>query len=177
MQRRRGVHGIGASPHRVRKRVWAIMHAHSLVLVRDSEPGKTPSWARRGPNPSRRWATDLTTVWTRRDGTVALVPTIDCGCRSILSLVVTKDQHSPAVLISVESALIDAFGSRSRVPTNCEKQSQSGYAATTPSDPIKRSTGRRRPSTESSAARHRSRSPPEPKLACSHQSNPVCASQ
>jgi transposase InsO family protein len=109
-----------------RKRIWAIMHAHGLVLVRDREPGETPRGHVVVPNPNRRWATDLTTVWTRRDGTVALVPTIDCGCRSILSLVVTKDQHSPAVLQSVESALIDAFGSRSNVPDGLELRTDHG---------------------------------------------------
>jgi putative transposase len=109
-----------------RKRVWAIMHAHGLVLVRDREPGETPRGHVVVPNPNRRWATDLTTVWTRRDGTVALVPTIDCGCRSILSLVVTKDQHSPAVLSSVESALIEAFGSRSNIPDGLELRTDHG---------------------------------------------------
>lgn len=109
-----------------RKRVWAIMHAHGLVLVRDREPGETPRGHVVVPNPNRRWATDLTTVWTRRDGTVALVPTIDCGCRSVLALVVTKDQHGPAVLSSVVTALVDAFGSTANVPDGLELRTDHG---------------------------------------------------
>lgn len=109
-----------------RKRVWAIMHAHGLVLVRDREPGETPRGHVVVPNPNRRWATDLTTVWTRRDGTVALVPTIDCGCRSILALVVTKDQHGPAVLSSVAASLVDAFGSPANVPDGLELRTDHG---------------------------------------------------
>lgn len=109
-----------------RKRVWAIMHAHGLVLARDSEPGEP----RRGhvavPEPNRRLATDLTTTWTRRDGVVAIVPTIDCGCRSVLALEVTKDQHGPAVLASVESALTVAFGSPENVPDGLELRTDHG---------------------------------------------------
>lgn len=109
-----------------RKRVWAIMHAHGLVLIRDREPGETPRGHVVVPNPNRRWATDLTTVWTRRDGTVALVPTIDCGCRSVLALVVTKDQHGPAVLSSVATALADAFGEPVNVPDGLELRTDHG---------------------------------------------------
>jgi transposase InsO family protein len=109
-----------------RKRIWALMHAHGLVLARDSEPGEP----RRGhvavPEPNRRFATDLTTTWTRRDGVVAIVPTIDCGCRSTLSLVVTKDQHGPAVLTSVELALTTAFGAPENVPDGVELRTDHG---------------------------------------------------
>jgi transposase InsO family protein len=109
-----------------RKRIWALMHAHGLVLARDSEPGEP----RRGhvavPEPNRRLATDLTTVWTRRDGVVAIVPTIDCGCRSVLALEVTKDQHGPAVLASVELALVAAFGSPTNVPDGLELRTDHG---------------------------------------------------
>lgn len=109
-----------------RKRVWALMHAHGLVLARDSEPGEP----RRGhvavPEPNRRLATDLTTAWTRRDGVVAIVPTIDCGCRSVLALAVTKDQHGPAVLASVERALEAAFGNPANVPDGLELRTDHG---------------------------------------------------
>jgi transposase InsO family protein len=109
-----------------RKRIWALMHAHGLVLARDSEPGEP----RRGhvavPEPNRRLATDLTTVWTRRDGVVAIVPTIDCGCRSVLALEVTKDQHGPAVLASVELALVAAFGRPANVPDGVELRTDHG---------------------------------------------------
>ena len=51
-----------------RRRVHALMRAHGLVLVRDREPGETPRGHVTVPSSNRRLATDLTTVWTRRDG-------------------------------------------------------------------------------------------------------------
>ena len=50
------------------------------------------------PESNRRWATDLTTVWTRRDGLVAVVLVIDCGERMVLDYEVTTSQESPTVL-------------------------------------------------------------------------------
>lgn len=109
-----------------RKRVWALMNAHGLVLARDSEPGEP----RRGhvavPEPNRRLATDLTTTWTRKDGVVAIVPTIDCGCRTALALEVTKDQSSPAVLESLRKALTVAFGKPDAVPPGLELRTDHG---------------------------------------------------
>lgn len=98
-----------------RRRVWAIMRANGLVLARDREPGETPRGHVTVPEPNRRIATDLTTVWTRRDGVVALVPTIDCGDRTAV-IEVTKDQHGPAVLASVEAKLVDASVRRPPCP-------------------------------------------------------------
>ena len=60
-----------------RRRVHALMRAHGLVLARDYEPGEPARGHVVVPGPNRRFATDLTTVWTRKDGVVALVPTID----------------------------------------------------------------------------------------------------
>lgn len=108
-----------------RKRVWALMHANGLCLVRDHEPGETPRGHVAVPEPNRRIATDLTTCWTRKDGTVAIVPTIDCGCRTV-ELVVTKDQHSPAVLASVRLKLIAAFGRPENVPAGVELRTDHG---------------------------------------------------
>ena len=58
--------------------------------------------ARRGraavPNSNRRWAIDLTTVRTRTDGLVAVVPVIDFGDRTLLACDVTKSQKSLAAL-------------------------------------------------------------------------------
>ena len=65
---------------------------------------------------NRRWATDLTTVWTREDGLVAVVPVIDCGDRFLLECDVTKSQASVAVLAPVLRALKTAFGSAAGVP-------------------------------------------------------------
>lgn len=110
-----------------RKRVWALMHAEGLVLAREAEPGGPPP---RGhvitPEPNRRWATDLTTVWTRRDGWVAVVPTIDCGCRSVLALEVTKDQSAPAILRSVDALLLERFGTPAAVPAGLELRTDHG---------------------------------------------------
>jgi transposase InsO family protein len=109
-----------------RKRVWALMRAHGLVMARDREPGETTRGHVAVPEPNRRIATDLTTTWTKRDGVVAIVPTIDCGCRSMLGMVVTKDQHGPAVLESVQQALRAAFGSPAQVPEGVELRSDHG---------------------------------------------------
>jgi putative transposase len=109
-----------------RKRVWALMRAHGLVMARDREPGETTRGHVAVPEPNRRIATDLTTTWTKRDGVVAIVPTIDCGCRSMLGMVVTKDQHGPAVLESVRQALRTAFGSPAHVPDGVELRTDHG---------------------------------------------------
>jgi len=111
-----------------RKRVWALMNAHGLVMARDREPGETTRGHVAVPEPNRRLATDPTTTWTRRDGVVAIVPTIDCGCRSMLGMVVTKDQHGPAVLESVQQALRVAFGSPAQVPDGVELRTDHGPA-------------------------------------------------
>lgn len=108
-----------------RKRVHAIMRAHDLVLAREREPGETPRGHVVVPEPNRRLATDLTTVWTRRDGVVALVPTIDCGDRTAV-ITVTKDQHGPAVLASLEAKLIASFGAPDDVPDGVEVRTDHG---------------------------------------------------
>lgn len=108
-----------------RRRVHAIMRAHGLVLARDREPGETPRGHVAVPEPNRRLATDLTTTWTRRDGVVALVPTIDCGDRTAV-VEVTKDQHGPAVLASVERKLVAAFGAPANVPDGLELRTDHG---------------------------------------------------
>jgi putative transposase len=115
--------GIVAS----RKRVWAMMHALGLVLppVRERE-----ELAPRGqvvvPESNRRWATDLTTVWTQEDGLAAVVPVVDCGDREVLECEVTKSQESPAVLRPVERALWKEFGSVQSIPEGLELRSDHG---------------------------------------------------
>ncbi len=109
-----------------RKRVHALMRANGLVLARDREPGDTSRGHGAVPEPNRRFGGDLTTVWTKKDGWVAIVPTIDCGCRSVLGLTVTKDQHGPAVLASVEEALRIAFGEPRLVPSGVELRTDHG---------------------------------------------------
>ncbi len=109
-----------------KKRVWAIMKANGLVLARDSEPGEPTRGHVAVPEPNRRLAADFTTVWTKLDGVVAVVPTIDCGCRSVLGMVVTKDQQAPAILASIEQALAETFGQPSAVPLDLELRSDHG---------------------------------------------------
>jgi len=110
-----------------RKRVWRRMKALGLCLPPLSER-KEP--LRRGhvavPESNRRWATDLTTVWTARDGTVALVPVMDCGDRVAFAIEVTKSQDSPAVLAPVERSLEEAFGEPASVPAGLELRSDHG---------------------------------------------------
>lgn len=110
-----------------RKRVHALMKANGLVLARDTEPGEPTRIGNVAvPEPNRRIATDLRTTWTRRDGIVAIVPTIDCGCRTLLSLVVTKDQHGPQILASLEAGFIAAFGSPKNVPEGVDTRTDHG---------------------------------------------------
>jgi len=110
-----------------RKRVWKRMQAMGLTLPPLCE--RTPSQPRGHvavPDSNRRWATDLTTTWTAQDGTVALVPVIDCGDRVVFEIAVTKSQESPAALAPVERSLEAAFGSRDGVPFGLELRSDHG---------------------------------------------------
>jgi putative transposase len=120
---RREPYGIRAS----RKRVWAMMKALGLTLPAD---GTRPVEPRRGTvvveQPNRRWSTDLTTVWTAQDGLVAVVPVLDCGCRTVLALGVTKSQDSAAVLAPVREALAAEFGDFSGVPDGLELRTDHG---------------------------------------------------
>jgi transposase InsO family protein len=116
-------HGLNVS----RKRVWALMRGANLVLARDREHGEPPPRGHVATHrPNRRFATDLTTVWTKREGWVAIMPTIDCGCRSILGLVVSKAQDALTVLRSVREALVAAFGTPSEVPDGLELRTDHG---------------------------------------------------
>lgn len=109
-----------------RKRVWALMREHGLVLARDREPGEPRRGHVIAPEPNRRIATDLTTVFTKLDGVVAVIPTIDCGCRSLLALEVTKRQDAEAVLVSVTEALRGTFGHPDAVPHGLELRTDHG---------------------------------------------------
>jgi len=110
-----------------RKRVWAVMKRLGLVLP---APEHREEGARLGtvavPESNRRWATDLTTVWTRQDGLVAVVPVIDCGDRTVLDFEVTSSQESPAVLAPLARALEEQFGRPQDVPDGLELRSDHG---------------------------------------------------
>jgi putative transposase len=110
-----------------RKRVWRTMQALGLTLPAPKERAVP---LLRGhvavADSNRRWATDLTTTWTRQDGTVALVPVIDCGDRVVFDVAVTKSQEAPAVLAPVTRALEDCFGAPACVPDGLELRSDHG---------------------------------------------------
>jgi putative transposase len=104
------------------------MRAANLVLAR--EPGGRDDAAPRGQAvtalPNRRVAADFTTVRTELDGTVAAAIAVDCGCRSVLDVTVTKSQTSGAILSSVDRALELAFGSPDGVPDGVELRTDHG---------------------------------------------------
>lgn len=110
-----------------RERVWRMMQAHGLTLP---ALGERPVPLRRGhvsvPESNRRWATDLTTTWTAKDGTAALVPLIDCGDRFVFEVHVTKSQEAPAVLAPLDRALTECFGHPSAIPHGLELRSDHG---------------------------------------------------
>lgn len=109
------------------KRVWAVMRHLGLTLPPVAERREE---AARGhvtvADSNRRWATDLTTVWTRHDGVVALVPVIDCGDRFALACAVTKSQEAPCVLAPVGSSLWCEFHRPDDVPDGLELRSDHG---------------------------------------------------
>lgn len=103
------------------KRVWAIMRDAGLTL----EPVAARERTSRGghvmvADSNRRWSTDLTTVWTRQQGTVAVVPVLDCGDRYALAVHVTKSQESDDILLPVERSLWTTFGHAGAVPDGLE---------------------------------------------------------
>jgi putative transposase len=110
-----------------RRRVAELMHANG-----EMQAAHAPRTAPRRPGavvvpePNRRFATDLTTVWTRKDGLVAVALTVDCGCLSVLDVTATKSQASGPVLGSVERALEAAFGAPEGVPAGMELRSDHG---------------------------------------------------
>lgn len=72
----------------------------------------------------------MTTVATLEDGVVAVVPVIDCECRTVLSLVVTKSQEAPFVLAPVHEALEAEFGAPANVPIWFELRTDHGPQCT-----------------------------------------------
>jgi putative transposase len=119
--------GAGAEPIRVgRRRVYEVMRANGWTLP--ASPREVV--ALRGhvtvPEPNRRFATDLTTVWTRKHGLVAVVLTVDSGCRSVLDATATKEQDAPSVLASVRRSLVEAFGAPRNVPDGVELRTDHG---------------------------------------------------
>jgi len=110
-----------------RRRVGAFMKAMGLTLAPEREYGEPRrSGTVAVPEANRRWGTDLTTVWTRLDGVVAVEPVADCGCRTVLAIGVNCSQSSPVVLKPIERALQEEFGSPDHVPDGLELRSDHG---------------------------------------------------
>lgn len=109
-----------------RKRVWSIMHELNLVLAPMEQREETRCGQVTVPFSNRRWATDLTTVHTRADGLIAIVPVVDCGDRFVLGVHVTKSQEAPAVLAPLSKALHEEFGAAANVPDGLEVRTDHG---------------------------------------------------
>jgi putative transposase len=109
------------------RRVYAVCKAWGLLLSPDQPNRKPPP---RGhvtvPEPNRRWATDLTTVWTAQDGVCAVTILVDCGDRSVLGLTVSKSQEAPTILAPVRAALREHFGAPGCVPGELELRTDHG---------------------------------------------------
>jgi putative transposase len=109
------------------RRVYALCKHYGLLLSPDRTRRQPTT---RGhvtvPKSNRRWATDLTTVWTRKDGLCAVMVVVDCGDRSVLGLRASKSQQSLAVLSPVRLALEQSFGSPSLVPEHLELRTDHG---------------------------------------------------
>jgi len=109
------------------RRVYAMMRAAGLCLASIGEREEIPRLGTVATtSPNRRWATDLTTVWTKEDGLVAVVPVVDCGCRSVLGVAVTKSQDTAAVLAPLREALATEFGDVAGVPDGLELRTDHG---------------------------------------------------
>jgi putative transposase len=108
-------------------RVWKMMGALGLL-----QPvcGPHSLHAREGtvavPESNRRWGTDLTTVWTRQDGQVAVAPVIDFGDRFLLGVGVSESQEAEMVLAPVRTALHETFGASEDVVEGLELRMDHG---------------------------------------------------
>jgi transposase InsO family protein len=102
-------------------RVWKMMGALDLLLP---ATGPHSLYALEGtvavPDSNRRWGTDITTVWTRQDGLVAVAPVIDFGDRYLFSTGVSQCQEAEMVLAPLETALHETFGTPENVPDGME---------------------------------------------------------
>lgn len=109
-----------------RKRVYALMKAAGLLLPADGTRVPSPRGTVAVEEPNRLWATDMTTVYTSEDGWVGVTPTVDCGCRTALGVVVAKEQDAITLLDSLRVSLEQEFGSPSAVPDGLEWRTDHG---------------------------------------------------
>ena len=108
------------------KRVYAFMKAMGVTFESTSCRTKDTTGHITVPESNRRWATDMTTIWTRKDGNVAVTPVIDCGDRFVFKIGVSKSQESWALLTPVEQALMAVFGDTADLPAGLELRTDHG---------------------------------------------------
>ncbi len=108
------------------RRVWALMSAMGLTFDKANQRANHTHGHVTVPESNRRWGTDLTTVWTRQDGVVAVLPVIDCGDRFVPEIGVSKSQESRDVLLPLERALEGVFGAPSNLPALFELRTDHG---------------------------------------------------
>lgn len=108
------------------KRIWALMKSMGLTFDATSQRHNHTYGHVTVPESNRRWGTDLTTVWTRHDGVVAVLPVIDCGDRYVFEIGVSKSQESSDVLLALERALEGQFGTPHQVPALLELRTDHG---------------------------------------------------
>jgi len=102
------------------------MHSTGLCIPATVRRARRPMGQVTVPDSNRRWSTDMTTVWTSRDGWVAVMPVVDCGDRMILALEASKSQKALSLLAPVEHALEGVFGERRNVPADLELRTDHG---------------------------------------------------
>ena len=107
--------------------MYGLCKHSGLLLSSDrTRPQPSPRGQVTVPQSNRRWASDLTTVWTAKDGLCAVMLVVDCGDRSVLALRASKSQQSLAALSPVHTALRQAFGWPPRVPDGFELRTDHG---------------------------------------------------
>jgi transposase InsO family protein len=98
------------------KRVYALTTAHGVTLASDAPRVVEHRRDLVVEALNRLWVTDVMKVYAQQDGMVAVVPIIDCGCRSVLALEVTKSHDAPEILAAVRHALAMESGDPRGVP-------------------------------------------------------------
>lgn len=127
-----GVHKVWAYLRHVegvvagKRRVWCLLREMGFLFAPVSHRTEVPNGHVACPEPNRRWASDLTAAYTRRNGLVWVVPVVDCGCRSVLEIDVETGADTATVLRPLERALEAHFGSPDGVPDGLEIRTDHG---------------------------------------------------
>lgn len=108
------------------RRVWKLMRDLRQAFRNDNSESNQASKRVVVDDSNQRWATDFTKVWTKEDGQVTIVPTIDCGCRTLVAVEVVKSQTSESILASVDAALKKEFGDATNLRRALELRTDQG---------------------------------------------------